>query len=110
MGRIKIYILNSFFREISPKFEKSLKHSIKLNRLKIGIRKLYGHNLWLSFIAIFTVESVAFSFTSGFHAETLMTILKVKTSRQKIICCVCIKSRAILKFPESFSPKEPFII
>ena len=25
----------------------------------------------LSFIAIFTVESVAFSLTSGFHAETL---------------------------------------
>ena len=31
----------------------------------------------------FTVESVTFSLTSGFLAETLMTILKVKTSRQK---------------------------
>ena len=30
-----------------------------------------------------TVESVTFSSTSGFHAETLMTILKVKTSRLK---------------------------
>ena len=27
--------------------------------------------------AIFTVESVTFSLTSGFHAKTLMTILKV---------------------------------
>ena len=44
---------------------------------------LLGHNLWLSFIAILTVESVVFSLTSGFHAETLMTILKVKTSRNK---------------------------
>ena len=35
------------------------------------------------FIAIFTVESVAFSLTSGFHAEILMTISKVKPSRQK---------------------------
>ena len=30
-----------------------------------------------------TFESVAFSLTSGFHAGTLMTILMVKTSRQK---------------------------
>ena len=37
----------------------------------------------LSFIAIFTDESVAFTLTSGFRAETLMTILKVKTSNQK---------------------------
>ena len=79
----KIYVLNFIFPEIYPKFEKITKASIKLNHLKIGIRKLYGHNLWLSFIAIFTVESVAFSLTSGFHAETLMTILKVKTSVQK---------------------------
>ena len=34
-------------------------------------------------MVIFTVESVAFSLTSGFHVETLITILKVKTSRQK---------------------------
>ena len=31
----------------------------------------------------FTVERVVFSLTSGFHTETLMTLLKVKTSRQK---------------------------
>ena len=73
------------------------------------MRKLQGHNLWLSFIAIFTVESVAFSLTSGFHAETLMTILMVKTSRQKK-CCVCIESRAMSKFSESLNPKEPFIM
>ena len=29
-----------------------------------------------------TVESDTFSLTSGFHAESLMTILKVKISRQ----------------------------
>ena len=63
----------------------------------------------VSFIAIFTIESVAFSFTSGFHADTLMTILKVKTSRQKI-CCLCIENRAMLKFSESLNPKEPFIM
>ena len=34
----------------------------------------------VSIYAIFTVESVTFSLTSGFQAETLMTILKVKTS------------------------------
>ena len=45
-----------------------------------------------------------------FHAETLMTFLKVKTSRQKKICCVCIESRAMLKFSESLNPKEPFIM
>ena len=61
-------------------------------------------------MVIFTVESVAFSITSGFHAETLMTILKVKTSRQKKIYCMCIESRAILKFSESLNPKESFII
>ena len=38
---------------------------------------------WLSIIAIFTLESVAFLLTSGFYAETLMIILKVKISRQK---------------------------
>ena len=75
----KIYVLNFIFREIYEKFEKITKASIKLNHLKIGIRKLYSHNLWSSFITIFTVESVAFSLTSGFHAETLMTIVKVKT-------------------------------
>ena len=32
-------------------------------------------------ITKFTVESVAFSLISGFHAQTLMTISKVKTSR-----------------------------
>ena len=31
------------------------------------------------------VESVAFSLTSGFHVETLVTILKVKTSRQNML-------------------------
>ena len=72
-------------------------------------RKLLGHNVWLSFIAIFTVESVAFSLTSGFHAETLMTILKVKTSRQKKFC-VCIGGRAILKLSESLNSKEPLIM
>ena len=65
--------------------------------------------LSLSFIAIFTVEKVAFSLTSGFHAETLMIFLKVKISRQKI-CCVCIESRTMLKFSESLNPKEPFIM
>ena len=30
-----------------------------------------------------SVESVAFSLTSGFHAETLRTFLKVKTSSPK---------------------------
>ena len=90
--------------------KKITKASIKLNHLKIGIHKLYGHNLWLSFITIFTVESVAFSLTSDFHAEILMTILKVKASRQKKICCVCKESRAILKFSESLNPKEPFIM
>ena len=54
-------------------------------------------------------RSVAFSLTSGFHAETLMTTLKVKTSRQKI-GCVCIESIAMLKFSESLNPKEPFIM
>ena len=34
------------------------------------------------------VESVAFSFNVGFHAETLMTILKVKTSREKNLLLV----------------------
>ena len=34
--------------------------------------------------AIFAVESVAFSSISGFNAETLMVILKVKTSRHII--------------------------
>ena len=29
------------------------------------------------------MESVVFSLTSGFYSEILMTILKVKTSRQK---------------------------
>ena len=53
---------------------------------------------------------VTFSLTSSFHCETLMTILKVKTSRQKKICCVCIESRAMLKFSESLNPKEPFIM
>ena len=47
---------------------------------------------------------------SGFHAETLMTILKVKTSRQKKICCMCIESRAMVKFSESLNPKEQFIM
>ena len=57
------------------------KASIKLNHYKIRIRKLLGQNLRLSFIAIFTVESEAFSLTSGFHAETLITLLRVITSR-----------------------------
>ena len=105
----KIYVLNFVFREICPKFEKITIASIQLNHLKIGIRKLYGNNLWSSFIAIFTVESAAFSLTSGFHAEILMTILKVKTSRQKI-CCVCKESKAMLKFSESLNPKEQFIM
>ena len=26
------------------------------------------------------------------------------------ICCVCIESRAMLKFSESLNPKEPFIM
>ena len=55
-------------------------------------------------------RTVTFSLTSGFHAETLMTILKVKTSRQKKNCCVCKESRAMLKFSESLNPKEPFIM
>ena len=74
--------------------------SIKLNHLKIGIRKLKSHNLWLSFIAIFTVESVTFSLTSGFHAETLMTILKVKTSRQKNLLRVDRKKSNVEIFPK----------
>ena len=41
--------------------------------------------LIIQVIAIFTVESVAFSLTSGFHAETLRAFLKVKTSRPKPI-------------------------
>ena len=53
---------------------------IRLNHFKIRWRKLLGHNLWLSFIEIFTVESDAFALTSGFHAETVITILKVNTS------------------------------
>ena len=36
----KIYVLNFNFHEISPKFEKITKASIKLNHLKICIRKL----------------------------------------------------------------------
>ena len=44
--------------------------------------KLY-HNPCLSFIATFNVESVTFSLTSYFNAQTLMIILKVLTSRIK---------------------------
>ena len=64
----------------------------------------------VSIYAIFTIDSYTISLTSGFHADTLMTILKVKTSRQKQICCVCIESRAMLKCSESLNPKEPFIM
>ena len=59
-------------------------------------------------MAIFIVERVTFSLTSGFHAETLMTILNVKTSRQKKIGRVCIEIRAMLKFSESLKPIGPF--
>ena len=30
--------------------------------------------------------------------------------KTKTICCVCIESRAMLKFSESLKPKEPFIM
>ena len=97
----------SFSQNFSQNLEIT-KASIKLSHYKIRIRKLFGHNLWLSFIAIFTFGSDAFSLTSGVHAETLITLLKVNTSRQ-LFCCVCIESRAILFFSESLNPKEPFI-
>ena len=39
------------------------------------------------FFSRITVESVAYSLTSGFHAETLIAILKVKKTH--FIGCVC---------------------
>ena len=61
------------------------------------------------FIEIFTIESVAFSLTTCFYAETLMTISKVKL-RDKKSCDVCIESRATLKFSKSLNLKEQFIM
>ena len=54
----------------------------------------------LSFIAKFTVENVAFSLISGFHAETLMTILNVKTSRHNFSVACAYKVEQYLNIPK----------
>ena len=88
-----------------PKIWKITKTSIKLNHLKIGIRKLLGHiyrNIYRRKCRIF----VNFRF-SCWNFENIFEGLNFKT---KNICCVCIESRTMLKFSESLISKEPFIM
>ena len=82
------------------------KTSTKLNHFVNDIHELFSHCLWLLFITISTIENLAFSSTSGFHAQTLVTILKVKLQDTFFQLCVA-KTKASLKFSESLKPKQP---
>ena len=83
------------------------KISTKFNHFVIGIHKLFSHYIWISFITISTNENLSFSSTSGFHAQTLMAILKVKLLETFFSSCVWLKRRALFNFSESLKPKQP---
>ena len=82
------------------------KTSTKLIIFVIGIHKLFCHNLWLWFITILTIVNLAFSSTFGFHAQTLVAILKVNF-QDTFSSCVWLKRRAKLKFSKRLKPEQP---
>ena len=86
----KIYVLESFFREISPKFEKSPLKSAYVSCKVIT----YGYHL-----SQYLPSKVSHFREFPFVMLKLDDHLNVNTSGQKI-CCVCIESRAILKLSE----------
>ena len=83
--------------------------STKLNNIVTGIHKLFSHYLWLWFLTISAVEILAFSSTSGFHAQTLVAILKVKL-KTHFSSCDWLKRRAFLKFTKSWNQNSQAIL
>ena len=105
----KIYVLNFIFREISPKFEKSLRLQLDwiIWKLAYVICKVitYGYHL-LQYLP----SKVSHFRYFRFSCWNLDDHFEGQNFKTKEICCVCIENRAMLKFSESLNPKEPFIM